>query len=169
MLPYITHRQDPAEMEIKEIPKEVLDRLLEAGRLSPSIKKRQPWRFICISDAGRKQELLPICYGDERCKAGASIIVCSASQEYTLPNGLNANIFDLGLATSQIMNQAESEGLSVELCTSFLEKDLAKFLSLPYGMYAAAILILGYPKTAERNDMRLGRLSADRTINYQRW
>ena len=34
----------------KPIPNEVLARILEAGRLAPSAKNRQEWRFIIVKD-----------------------------------------------------------------------------------------------------------------------
>jgi len=32
------------------IPDEVLNRILEAGRIAPSAKNIQPWRFIIVKD-----------------------------------------------------------------------------------------------------------------------
>ena len=32
------------------VPEEVLNRVLEAGRLAPSAKNYQPWKFIVVKD-----------------------------------------------------------------------------------------------------------------------
>ncbi|WGK68087.1 nitroreductase family protein [Candidatus Haliotispira prima] len=169
MLPQIQHRNNASAIQDKDVPKEVLDRLLRAGRLSPSIKNRQPWRFIAINDIQKKLELQEACYGDRRCKKGALIAACYATSDYEMPNGFSANLFDLGLASGQIMLQAEKEGLAAESLTSFSQSQAGRILTLPHGMYIAAIILLGYPAEKEKRDMSSKCLPSQRTINYNSW
>ena len=167
MLPQILNRHSSVAIQDKSISIEVLDRLLDAGRLSPSVKNRQPWRFIAVTDRQKKLDLQDACYGDERCAKGALIAVCSATSDYKMPNGLSANLFDLGLASGQIMLQAEQEGLAAEALTSFSQSEAAKVLTLPYGMVIAAIIVVGYSES--RRDMREGSLPLKRTVHYNSW
>lgn len=169
MLAQILNRHSPVTIQDKNISTDVLDRLLEAGRLSPSVKNRQPWRFIAITDMQKKLALQSACYGDERCAKGALIAVCSATSDYEMPNGLSANLFDLGLASGQIMLQAEEEGLAAEALISFSQSEAGKVLTLPYGMIIASIILLGYPDGESKRDMSAKALPLARTVHYNSW
>ena len=169
MLPYILYRNNVLEIQDREIPKETLDQLLDAGRLSPSIRNRQPWRFIAVTDMNKKLALQKACYGDERCLKGTLIAACSATGDYQTPSGLSANLFDLGLACGQILLQAEEDGLAAEPITSFSQSEASHILTLPYGMYVAAIVLLGYPMAIERDNISYHRLPLERTVNYNSW
>ena len=169
LLPQIWNRYSSAAIQDKNIPTEILDRLLEAGRLSPSVKNRQPWRFIAVTEQQKKLALKIACYDDERCVKGALIAVCSATSDYKMPNGLSANLFDLGLASGQIMLQAEQEGLAAEALISFSQSEAGKVLTLPYGMYIAAIILLGYPDDKSKRDMKTKALPIARTVHYNSW
>ena len=139
------------------------------GRFSPSVKNRQPWRFIAVTDIHKKLELQKACYGDERCLKGGLIAACYATSDYKMPNGLSANLFDLGLACGQIMLQAEEDGLASEPLTSFSQLEASRSLTLPHGMCIATIILLGYPADPEKRDMRYNCLPSQRTVNYNSW
>jgi len=57
LLYIIKDRRSVKEYSSKEISKEVLFRILEAGRWAPSAHNAQPWRFIVIRDSTLKQRL----------------------------------------------------------------------------------------------------------------
>jgi nitroreductase len=44
-----------------EIPEDVLERLLNAMRLSPSGGNRQPWKFIVVRDKATKSKVTAVC------------------------------------------------------------------------------------------------------------
>lgn len=41
----------------KELPKEIIEKIIEAGRYAPSAENKQPWRFIVITDRAYINEL----------------------------------------------------------------------------------------------------------------
>jgi len=57
LLDIIKDRRSVKEYSPKEVSKEVLFRILEAGRWAPSAHNAQPWRFIVIRDSALKQRL----------------------------------------------------------------------------------------------------------------
>ena len=57
LLDIIENRRSVKEYLSKEVSKEVLFRILEAGRWAPSAHNAQPWRFIVIRDSALKQKL----------------------------------------------------------------------------------------------------------------
>jgi hypothetical protein len=50
-------RRSIRNYEKTDIPKEVLDQILEAGRMAPSAANKQPWHFIVVTDEELKREL----------------------------------------------------------------------------------------------------------------
>jgi len=53
----ILGRRSIRRYEDKEIPQEVLGKIVEAGRQSPSAVNKQPYRFVIVTDSGLKKEL----------------------------------------------------------------------------------------------------------------
>jgi len=45
----------------QDLPEKTMYRILEAGRLAPSARNRQPWHLIAICDQALLQRLAPLC------------------------------------------------------------------------------------------------------------
>ncbi|NBW57936.1 NAD(P)H-dependent oxidoreductase [bacterium] len=61
--------------EKRKISQEQLDRILEAGRLSPSSYGLQPYRFVVIEDYKTRQEISPACYQQPQINAASHLIL----------------------------------------------------------------------------------------------
>ena len=48
----VLSRRSVRRYEKQDIPKDVLDKILEAGRQAPSAGNMQPWHFIVLTDYG---------------------------------------------------------------------------------------------------------------------
>lgn len=60
----------------KEVPDEIVMKVLEAGRLAPSAHNDQPWQFILIRDKNRIKELQKYCLsGGFVHQAGFAVVV----------------------------------------------------------------------------------------------
>lgn len=55
----IYNRRSIRKFQEKNVPKDVLEELLNAGRAAPSAKNRQPWKYIVFGGT-QKQELLDV-------------------------------------------------------------------------------------------------------------
>jgi len=53
----VLSRRSIRRYEQREVPKDVLDRILEAGRQAPSAMNRQPWHFVVLTDYEVKKKL----------------------------------------------------------------------------------------------------------------
>ncbi len=53
----IRERRSVREYQDKEIPKEDIEKILEAGRWAPSGRNTQPWKFIVVTDDRTKEKL----------------------------------------------------------------------------------------------------------------
>lgn len=56
-LDVILSRRSIRRYENKEIPKDVLDKIVEAGRQSPSAVNKQPYHFVIVTDSEIKKEM----------------------------------------------------------------------------------------------------------------
>jgi len=150
-----------------ETDKSVIDNILEAGRLAPSAKNRQPWRFIAIVDNELKEKMRKFCYDDPRISDSAAVIVlCTTNLDYRMPNGQLSYPMDIACASSFMMIQAQAEGLGSALLSTYHEEDIQNLLRIPYSMRIPLILMVG--KTEEDGSVRK-RFDAKRTFSYDHW
>jgi len=61
MLDTIRRRRSIRNYKSDPIPKDVLDKLLEALRLAPSAGNRQPYKFIFVQDEEIRKKLAAAC------------------------------------------------------------------------------------------------------------
>lgn len=53
----IYNRRSIRKYTQKEVPKEIIEQILQAGILAPSSKNRQPWRFVVVAGAYKNEML----------------------------------------------------------------------------------------------------------------
>lgn len=81
LLEEISSRKSVRSYNDEQISDEVLNEILEAGRLAPSWVNVQPWKFIVIKDEKTK-ELLYKASGEQKQVLGANVIIaCVADME----------------------------------------------------------------------------------------
>ncbi|MBN2616868.1 MAG: nitroreductase family protein [Spirochaetales bacterium] len=170
ILDLIKNRVSSKSFIDKEIDEIILNNILEAGRLAPSAKNRQPWRFISISDPGVKKILLDACFGAETIKTADKIIaVCTTNINYNMPNGQPAHVFDLSVATAFMMMQAEHEGVGSCIVTTYNEELIRELLTVPFSMRVFSLLALGYTAVDKSNEIFKERKSLKDVHNKEHW
>ncbi|QEN05522.1 nitroreductase [Thiospirochaeta perfilievii] len=152
----------------KSIDESIVNSIVEAGRLAPSAKNRQPWRFIIISEENRKNRLLEACFGADVIKTADKIVaVCTTNINYVMPNGQNAHDMDLSIATSFMMLQAEHEGLGSCIVTTYNEEMIRELLTVPFSMRVYCLLALGYK--GDTAEIKKERKSFQDVHNMEHW
>jgi len=73
VLEAIKKRQSVRSYQDKEIPEEILQQILEAGRLAPSASNRQGWKFIVVKDENLRKKLVPACKNQKFVKTFANL------------------------------------------------------------------------------------------------
>ncbi len=145
VLPVIESRFSSRDFISKKIDNDILDNIIEAGRLAPSAKNRQPWRFVVISEKSVKDVLNEACYGAEVIEKSDTVIaVCTTNINYIMPNGQPAHLCDLTFATSFMLLQAEHEGLGSCIVTTYNEEIIKEVLTVPFSMRVVCLIALGY-------------------------
>ena len=131
----------------KKVNKEVLMRILNAGRLAPSAANRQPWKFVLVSSDGMLQKVKS-CYQREWFGNAPHIlaVVGDKTKSWVRPyDGYNSIETDLAIAMDHMVLAAENEGVGACWIIAFDYPCLRKALELTENEVVYCITPLGYP------------------------
>jgi len=123
------------------VPKEKLLRVLEAGRLAPSAGNIQPWHFIVVTDAEKREKL-----GEARFAKflkEAPVVIVGCGDQKASPKWF---VVDVAIAMQNMVLTATSEGLGTCWVGSFDENQVRELLKIPENYRVVALLALGYPR-----------------------
>jgi len=147
VLEAIKKRQSVRSYQDKEIPEEILQQILEAGRLAPSAKNTQSWKFIVVRDKTLRKKLVPACKNQEFVGEAPVVIVgCATNPDYVMTCGEHAYSIDLAIALEHMSLEAASLGLGTCWIGSFYQDQVKEILGVPERVRIVNLLILGYPK-----------------------
>ena len=131
------------------IPKDVLERVLNAARIAPSAGNRQPWKFIVVTDEGLRKELVPACNGQTFVAEAPVIIagVAAFKTHYDEATYLSTmfRVVDVSIALDHLTLAARAEGLGTCWIGAFSGEAVKKVLSIPDDVQVVALTPLGYP------------------------
>jgi nitroreductase len=167
ILEEILKRRTIKSFEPFPVDKSKLERVLEAGRLAPSAKNRQEWRFVVIRSKALREEVKEAAFGDERIgQAPVVIAICTTNIKYTMPNGQLAYPVDLGIAAAYMSLQAVREGLGTSFLSTFDEQKVRDLITVPYSMRVVLLLLVGHPAVLPEPKSRkpLGSI-----VSYDHW
>jgi len=131
----------------KTIPQEVLERVLEAGRIAPSASNRQPWRFLVVKSPKARKQLCQ-SYKQEWLKDAPLILVVIGNKEESyIRSGDNHNSIevDLTIAMDHMILAAANEEVGTCWIIAYDPDKLKEFLHLKDNEYVSCITPLGYP------------------------
>lgn len=130
------------------IPDDVLARIIEAGRLAPSAKNLQPWKFIIITDPQVRADLVPACRG-QKFIGEAPVVICACAISEQAWKGMGgywtAEAVDVAIALEHIVLAATAEELGTCWIGAFIEAEVKRVLGIPDGVLPVALTPLGYP------------------------
>jgi nitroreductase len=104
----ITSRRNVRAFDGRPVPAADLDRILEAGRRSPSSQNWQPWDFILVTDRAQLRELAGVWRGAAHVAGSAATIVVIGP---AADNEFGRAQFDLGQATMSMLLAAADLGI----------------------------------------------------------
>ena len=153
-----------------EVPEELLQTVLEAGRLAPSACNKQPWRFIVVrSETGRRA--LGAAYAREWFwKAPLVVAVCILPKEaWTRSHdGKNYAMADGALAMDHLQLAAAELGLGTCWIAAFDPAAAREILGLPDGVEIVGMTPLGFPDV-EANPRVRSRRPLGEIVMKERW
>jgi nitroreductase len=124
--------RDTDDADPRAVPEDVVERILDAGRLTGSASNKQPWHFLIVDDPEKRARLAEAVYEPGNVR-GATLVIAIAG---TRP-------FDLGRCAQNMMLAAWNEGVS-STPNGVEDKDAAAEI---LGLEEAPVIVLtfGYP------------------------
>jgi nitroreductase len=165
----ITSRRNVRSFDDRPLADEDLDRILEAGRRSPSSQNWQPWDFVVVTDPEQLGELAKVWQG------GAHVADSAATIALVLPetdDDRKSRIaqYDLGQATAAMQIEAADRGVGSGHSAVGDQDRARQVLGLPEDRYAAYLIDLGYPADRPLKPIqRPNRRPMDDVVHRGRW
>ena len=128
----IASKRDTKRYAEKPIPNRVLERILDAGRVTGSAQNRQPWRMLVIEDSGRRERLAGAVYEPENIRGARLVIALAGSRT-----------FDLGRCAQNMMLAAWNDGVA-STPNGIADADAAR-AALDLEEPPVIVLSFGYP------------------------
>jgi len=154
----IRWRRSVRSYEEREVEDWKLRRVLEAGRLAPSGRNRQIWRFVVVRDEDRRRRLMEACRM-QRFVAEAPVVIAAVANEthHKTGSGKPAHPVDIAIAVDHMILAATELGLGTCWIASFEHDAVADVLAIPTNKEVVVLFTLGYPKGgwAPRQPQRL--------------
>ena len=165
MLALMSSRQSERRYLDRPVEKEKIERILEAGRLSPSACNGQPWKFILVDDpalrdgiaiAASARVLKMNTFVDQ---APVIIVIVREKSNFSSRAGeiiksKDYSRIDIGIAAVSMAYQASAEGLGTCIIGWLDEKRIKELLKIPASKNVELILTLGYTDNKVRSKIR---------------
>lgn len=162
----------------KAVPKELIERAVEAARLAPSAHNAQPWKFIVVDNAAIKDEIAAVCTSKRmpinKFVPKAPVIVAVISERIGLLMRVASfikrrefHLIDLGIAAEHFCLQAHEDGLGTCMIGWFSERKVKKLLKVPFGRRVHLLISLGYTDDTKIRTKR--RKAAEEMLSYNRY
>jgi nitroreductase len=150
----------------RPIDEAVLQRIMQAGRMSGSSKDSQPWWFIVIQDRDRLQALSKTGdYAQHVAGAAFAIAIVFDPKFYR-------GEFDSGRTAQNMMLAAWNDGIGSCLASMHREDDCKALLDVPGELRLQHIISFGYPLPVDQSMAvvpKRPRKSLDQIVLNERW
>jgi nitroreductase len=150
----------------KEVEEEKLLRVLEAGRLAPSARNLQDWRFVVVRDPETRKRLAKAARDQEFVGQAPVVIAACGTSDYIMTCGQYTYTIDVAIAVDHMTLAAAAEGLGTCWIGAFYEERVKEILGIPEGVRVVALLPLGYPAARPKPTPRR---SLEEIVAYERW
>ncbi|HAJ56253.1 MAG TPA: NAD(P)H nitroreductase [Candidatus Omnitrophica bacterium] len=155
LLDLIQKRQSSRDCLPKPVPRELIEKCIEAARLAPSACNSQPWHFIIVDEPALKEKLAekifsgPYAMNSFAKKAPVIIAVISEKSSFMAKiggyfRGTAYYLMDIGIAVEHFILQAAELGLGTCWIGWFNERETKRLLGVPAAKKIDCIITLGY-------------------------
>lgn len=169
ILDLLKERKSVRDFAEKEVPEEVINYILEAGRLSPSGGNAQSWKFGLVTDRALINEISELAYNQKWIKKASFLIVlCTKNldkssgryiQKSRFPSFVNEieNMDDelytrlhmeehqTKIPGTHMMMAALEHGVGSTWISLFKVDEVSQLLNLKKPLIASEIIAFGYP------------------------
>jgi nitroreductase len=142
LIDVVLNRRSIRSYEPKEIPKDVLDKILEAGRQAPSAANRQPFHFIVITNQELRKELSRGLFNRFIQDSAVTFVGCANTSEILTAKWA---VVDTSIALQNMVIEAWTLGIGSCWIGDFKEDNVKQLLEIPDRWKVVALVSFGYP------------------------
>jgi nitroreductase len=152
----------------RPVPKQILEKILHAGRIAPSACNIQPWKFLVVSSPEMLKKVRA-CYSRDWFKDAPHVLIVVGSREKAWKrsyDGYNSIETDVAIAMTHIILAAENEGVGTCWIAAYNPAILREALSLSADQLVFGITPLGYPKQGFKKNAVKNRKPLDEIAEF---
>lgn len=193
----IDNRHSIRQFEDKEIPRDVLERILNAGLKAPSSNHQRRWELVTLTDKTiihdlaqivhpypcritepktPQQEMFKIAYPRQRSmiEECACVVLPFFKQKYPMTEDKNGyGLMDYGATWALVENMllaATAEGLGsvVHIPVKKEPEQIKEFLKIPDGWYLPTLVILGYASPDAETPAQV-KATVENKVHWNKW
>jgi len=138
-LDFIKARRGIRKYKPDPVPQEIIYKILEAGRLAPSARNNQPWKFIVIKNPKTKQELADASIYKFIADAPLIIAACALPKESLL-----GPVVDVFIALDHMSLVAANLGIANCWVGGVDQKAASRILKIPGDVKFVVLMTFGY-------------------------
>ena len=134
-------RRSIRSYENNPVKRDLIETIVDAGRLAATGRGVEPWEFLVVTDSGMRTKLAEICdYGKFISQAPVCIVVLCKDTKYYLEDG--------SAATQNMLVTAHALGLAscwVAGDKKHYADKIIRMLGVPQGFKLICLVSIGYP------------------------
>lgn len=149
----------------KEVSKELLQKILEAGRLAPTAKNQQPQKiYVCLSkDSLQKIDDVTPC----RYNAPVCLLVCSDKNLTWSKDNYSTYEMDACIVATHMILEATNLSIDSVWVRNFNAEEVKRVFELPETVEPICIIPLGYADESYKgNPLHTVRKPLEETVQY---
>ncbi|MDO5718826.1 MAG: nitroreductase family protein [Tissierellia bacterium] len=140
----IKKRRSIRKYKDEKIDKKILEKILEAGRLAPSTRNSQNWKFIMVTEKELLQKVASSMTQDFGREAQAIIVACGIKDSEYMKSNQPKTAIDISVATAYMQLVALEENIGSCWIGSFDAEIVREAIGIPSNMCAVTLTTLGY-------------------------
>ena len=166
-LQLVKERYSVRKFSEKKVEKEILELILEAGRVAPTACNYQPQRILVIENEEsliKLKSCTPFHFN-----APLALLICyDSSVSWKRPaDKVDMGSIDASIVTTQMMLQVQALGLGTTWVGLFDVDTIKETLEIPEYLVTVAVLPIGYPGSdAKPNPLHSKRHDISQTVFY---
>lgn len=145
VLEAIAERRSIRSFSSQPVEEEKLLRVLEAGRLAPSARNMQDWKFVVVKDPSIRRRLAEAARNQEFVGQAPIVVAACGTSDYVMTCGQHTYPIDVAIAVDHMTLAAVEEDLGTCWIGAFYEDKVKEILGVPPTVRVVALLPLGYP------------------------
>lgn len=141
----IAQRHSTRSFAGRPVARDLIEKIVDAGRVAPTARNDQPWEFVVVTDARLRAEIARhATTGPFIAQAPACVVVVCRDGKYFLEDGCAATENILLAATALGVGSCWVAGDKKPYC-----EPIAQLIGVPAGHRIVALIALGYAAVAE--------------------